>query len=131
MTPAYRNSPAANGAESENISAGNRGTSDSTAVRSYPARIVLSDEAEQYLEHLAVDVCLGRVNLWQFSPALLALYTVGHEQGRASRDEYVRRLERDCDRLHFIAYNRGKTGADWMRGQTAELWRQGSEGVAA
>lgn len=130
MSEPKRNAPAAIGGESQNQTVGNRATSNCPTSRSYPARIVLTDNAETWLENLAVDLCLGRVELWQLSPALLALYTVAHEHGRASRDEYVSRLERDCDRLHFLAFNRGKTGADWMRQQTAELWRQGSQ-VAA
>lgn len=128
MSDEKRNGPGANRAESETKTTS---TPEFTAVWEYPDRIVLSDEAETYLEHLAVDLCLGRVELRQLPPSLLAFYTFAHEHGRASRDEQVGRLERDCDRLHFIAYNRGKTGADYMRAQTAELWRQGSEGVAA
>ena len=123
-----RNSPAVNGAESEKHRAGAEAILPPPRV--YPPKIVLSAEAEEYLENLVVDLCLSRVELWQFSSALLALYTVGHEHGRASRDEYVSRLERDCDRLHFLAFNPGKNGADYMRAQTDELWRQGSQ-VAA
>lgn len=118
------NGPAVNGAESEN-QAGNRATSDSTEPRTYPDEIRVSDRAAQFIENLAVDLCLGRVELRQLPSSLLAFYTVAYQHGRSSRDEYLSRLERDCDRLHFLAFNRGKTGADYLAAQSAELWRQG------
>ena len=104
-TDEKRIGPAINEAETQNETVGNRATSNCPTVREYPDRITLSAEAEQYLEHLADDICLGRVNLWQFSPALLALYTVGHEHGRSSRDHEVANLEALADRHYLRAYN--------------------------
>ena len=125
-----RIAPAANWGESKENTEGNRFDSNSTAVRTYPAEIVLTATAETYLENLAVDLCLGRVELRQLPPSLLALYTFAHEHGRASVEGVlrprIRRLEYERDLYYFCYVNR-KTPADYRRAQTAELWRQGSE----
>lgn len=134
MTEPKRNAPATNEGESEEQTVGNRADANCLTVREYPDEITLSETAETYIENLAVDVCLARVELRQFSPALLALYTVGYEHGRASSEAVlrprIRRLEFERDQYYWCYANR-KTLADFRRAQTAELWRQGSEGVAA
>lgn len=87
------------------VHAGGLNSFDSTAVRRYPAQIVLTDVAETWLENLAVDLCLGRVELRQLSPALLALYTAAYEHGRTSRDLDIASLEALADRHYLRAYN--------------------------
>lgn len=105
------------------VHAGGLNSSDSTAVRQYPARIVLTDNAERYLENLAVDLCLGRVELRQLSPALLALYTAAYEHGRTSRDHDIANLEALADRHYLRAYNSPE--------KIREIHRRAMDGAAA
>lgn len=101
-------------------------------VTEFPARIKLSARADAYLEGLADALVLGVVGVHQLQGGLLAVVLAvdGMHRDELTRlAAYVRRLEYELERLHWMHYNR-KTGADWYRAQTAELWRQGS-GAAA
>ena len=100
MSPTKRTGPGATRAESDTTDC-----NQFTAVRDYPARITLTEQAETYLENLAVDLCLGRVELRQLSPALLAFYTAAYEHGRTSRDHDIANLEALADRHYLRAYN--------------------------
>lgn len=97
------------------------------SVDQYPTAIRISARADRYLDNLATAITLGIVGLHQLRGGLLA---VALAVDTASRDELSRaawrigRLEYECDRLHFIAYNRGKNGADFDRAQTSRLWAE-------
>jgi hypothetical protein len=71
----------------------------------YPGKIVLSRAAEDYIEQLAVDLMVGRVELHQLSDALLQFHTFAWTTGRDSADAEIRRLNRECDRLWHAAFN--------------------------
>lgn len=71
----------------------------------YPLKITLSEAAENYIEQLATDLAVGRVELWQLSPALLQFHTFAWESGRALSHEEIGRLNYECDRLYMAAFN--------------------------
>lgn len=71
----------------------------------YPARIVLSAAAEKYLDRLACDLVLGRVELHQLSPALMQIHAFAFSAGRDSQQAALDRANRDADRYYCAAYN--------------------------
>ena len=111
--------------------AANRSIYESIAVRTYPDKIVLSVEAQEYLENLPVDLHNGIVELHQLPTSLFALYSLGWDRGCVAgydnREEAlgarIRRLKYERDLFHFCYVNR-KTPADFMRAQTDALWAE-------
>jgi hypothetical protein len=82
----------------------------------------ISDTADAWIEQRADDLAWGRLELAELPRALRTLYFAGYANGEQSQQERINRLEYLCDLNHFLAHNRGKTGADFMRAQTAALW---------
>ena len=123
-----RISPAVNGAESEKHRAGAE-TILLPTVADFPECIPLRPDTGARLERLAEGLILDVVSPRQFIGGLAAFYWAAHElQAWAEANRLSARvayLERECERLHFLAFNRGKTGADFMRAQTDALWAEG------
>lgn len=67
---------------------------------SYPDQIALSPHAERYLHQLAVDLMAGAVEFRQLSPALRQLYVFAYEQGKASQQPELDRVNAEADRLY-------------------------------
>lgn len=88
----------------------------------YAAPLKISDTAAECIERWADDLAWGRLSLPELPRALRTVYFAGFADGEQSQQERINRLEYLCDLNHFLAHNRGKTGADFMRSQTAELW---------
>jgi hypothetical protein len=51
-------------------------------------------------------------------------YLAGWAAGWESQQAEIDRLNWECDRLYFIAHNKGKTGADFYALKTRELWNE-------
>lgn len=88
----------------------------------YPRKIILSRAAESYIEQLATDLMVGRVELHQLSDALLQFHAFAWAGGRESADAEIRRLNRECDRLYQAAFSPIKIDAN--RPSFAELERR-------
>ena len=99
---------------------------------SFPDRIPLTPQTDARLEALADGLVLGVVDPRQFVGGLASFYWAAHElEAWAETNRLtarVARLERDCDRLHWLAFNPRKNGADYLAMQTADLW---ADAVAA
>jgi len=52
------------------------------------------------------------------------VYLAGWAAGWESQQAEIDRLKWECDRLYFIAHNKGKTGADFYAHKTSELWNK-------
>jgi len=87
-----------------------------------PLRI--SETADDWIEARADDLAQGRVSLPDLPRALRSLYFTGYAHGEQSQRERIDRLTYERDRYYWISCNPGKTGADFMRGQTSALWDQ-------
>lgn len=98
----YGNSLRVDRSEAVEESAGWPDYSNSTP---YPARIRLSDTAENYLSQLAVDLTMGRCEFTQLSPALREMWVSAWVDGRLSRQPEVDNLNARADALYLQAFN--------------------------
>lgn len=131
MIDAKRNAPAVNGGESGTYE-GHQPNALSLvpSAADFPEQIPLTDRTDRRLEQIADGLILGVVSPRQFVGGLAALYWAAHSGeawAEANRlGSRVVRLERECDRLHFLAFNPGKNGGHWLNWQTDLLWREGA-----
>lgn len=131
MTPGKRECP---GGETEAVKDLGGSVTTLPVKRHYPAKIRLSDDAENYLDALAVDLMAGNVELWQLSPALAQLhsfafengYLLGHAAGAAAVRQEFAHVEHEANLWYFVANNPGKRPGDYYTHQTNELWREAS-----
>ena len=93
----------------------------------YPERITLTKAAESYLDELATDLALGKVQTHQLSPALRSFYWLSYWAGHAYHDEgcqgRINRLTWERDLFYFCYANRKKP-TDFYSHLTSELWRE-------
>jgi hypothetical protein len=71
----------------------------------YPVRIVLTPNAEAYIDQLACDLITGKVELHQLSGALLQFHTFAFNLGRQSRQAEIDRLNHELDRAYVAKWN--------------------------
>ena len=67
-------------------------------------RFTISATAAETIDGWAWGLADGSLRLWQLPPAINTLFTVAFEQGRASRDDEVRQLKLDADRLWLRSF---------------------------
>ncbi|AZZ52813.1 hypothetical protein [Rathayibacter festucae] len=60
---------------------------------------------ETGLHQALTDVLDGRLGLHQLTPALAGFWTIAYDQGRASRQPEIDRLQAEADRLYLRANN--------------------------
>lgn len=68
-----------------------------------PPRFTITPAASTTLQQWADGLAAGTLRLWQLPDAIVRLYELGYEQGRASRDEEVHALTVDRDRHWLLA----------------------------
>ncbi|KJL35463.1 hypothetical protein RS86_00459 [Microbacterium azadirachtae] len=64
----------------------------------------ISSTAARTLDRWAWGIADGSIRLWQLPDAVNTLYRIGIEHGRSSRDEEVRLLRLDADRLWLCSF---------------------------
>lgn len=67
-------------------------------------RFRISPEASRALDGWAWGIADGSIRLWQLPDAVNTLYQVGVVHGRASRDDEVRSLRLEADRLWLCSF---------------------------
>lgn len=60
---------------------------------------------ENQLDGVLWRIARGDLQLWQVTPAIAGLVTFGYDQGRASLQPTIDRLNAECDRLYLRAHN--------------------------
>lgn len=96
----------------------------------YPAKIVFTEQAEQYLEQLGTDLIVGIVELHQLTPALLQFWTFAFEDGRAvglASREGLDRLTFERNLWFYVANNKGARPGDFFTHLTDKLWEASAE----
>ena len=73
---------------------------DSSTRAAYPAHIVLSGDAELYLDRLGLDLASGAVDYQQLPASLRQFYALAYEAGRASLQPALDQANHDADRLY-------------------------------
>lgn len=88
----------------------------------------LSDAASKWLEAWCDSIADCSVSLAQLPLPVVSIYLLGyaHAEHRyvCNHVDRIARLEWEVGYWHFLATNRGKTGADFYRHAESELWRQ-------
>lgn len=93
----------------------------------FPAQIRISAKADQYLDRVADALSINIIGLDRLQGGMLALALAGSSWNHLETvrlTERVAYLEGELDRIHFLLYNKGKTGAHWYAAQTDFLWRE-------
>lgn len=67
-------------------------------------RLTISPEASRTIDAWAWEIAAGDLHLAELPAALFTFYTVAAEHGRQSRDEEVRQLRADADRLWLRSF---------------------------
>lgn len=67
-------------------------------------RIAISPKASRAIDTWAWGLVDGSIRLWQLPDAICTLYQIAFQDGRASRDDEVRKLTADADRLWLRAF---------------------------